>query len=139
MLVVLPLYNPKQYVLKLKTTTKNKPFRNRCYIYGANGKLGLHIPCTLHSKKRQKTKDIRTDNSSNWKSIHWKSIESAYRTSPYFEFYEDDFQSLFKNKSEWLMDYNFKCIDLIQQCLDVDLSYKTSTTFEKKLRMILDH
>ena len=54
--------------------------------------------------------------------------------SPFFEFYEDDFQSLFKNKSEWLLDYNFECIDLIQQCLDVNLSYKTSTTFEKEVK-----
>ena len=123
----------KKICFEIEDNYQKQTFRNRCYIYGANGKLGLHIPVHYTQKKRQKTKDIRIDNSSKWKSIHWKSIESAYRTSPFFEFYEDDFQSLFKNKSEWLMDYNFQCIDLIQQCLDVDFGYKTSTNFEKEV------
>lgn len=112
---------------------QKQTFRNRCYIYGANGKLGLHIPVHYTQLKRQKTKDIRIDNSTNWKSIHWKSIESAYRTSPFFEFYKDDFKTLFKTKSEWLMTYNFQCIDLIQQCLDVDFNFKTSISFEKEV------
>lgn len=123
----------KTICFEIEDNYQKQTFRNRCYIYGANGKLGLYIPVHYTQKRRQKTKDIRIDNSSKWNSIHCKSIESAYRSSPFFEFYEDDFQSLFNNKSEWLMDYNFQCIDLIQQCLDVDFGYKTSTTFEKEV------
>ena len=53
---------------------QKQTFRNRTYIYGANGKLGLHIPVHYTQKRRQKTKDIRIDNSSKWNSIHYKSI-----------------------------------------------------------------
>jgi hypothetical protein len=122
----------KSICFEVEDNYQKQTFRNRCYIYGANGKLGLHIPVHYTQLKRQKTKDIRIDNSTNWKSIHWKSIESAYRTSPFFEFYEDDFQAIYENKSEWLMEFNFQCIDLIQQCLDVDFNCKTSTFYQKE-------
>ena len=122
----------KNLVFEIHDNYQKQTLRNRCYIYGANGKLGLHIPVYYTQLNRQKTKDIQTDNSSNWKSIHWKSIESAYRTSPFFEFYEDEFRSLFAKKSKWLMEYNFECMTMINQCLDVEFEYKYSKHFEKK-------
>ena len=81
-------------------------FRNRCYIYGANGKLGLHIPVhyTQKSVKKQKIFEQITAPIGN------RFIGNQLKVPielPFFEFYEDDFESLFKNKSEWLMDYNF--------------------------------
>ena len=65
---------------------QKQTYRNRCYIYGANGKLSLNIPVRYSQKNRQNTKEIEIENSSKWQSIHWKSIESAYKTSPFLNF-----------------------------------------------------
>ena len=67
-------------------------FRNRSEIYGANGKLILTVPVTHNEeKKHQLTKKVKIYKDKNWRNNHWKSICSAYRSSPYFEFYEQDF------------------------------------------------
>ena len=68
-------------------------FRNRCVIASPNGPLNLVIPVIRNTKN--KIKDVQIDHSQQWIKIHWKSLESAYRSSPYFEYYEDDFLDQF--------------------------------------------
>lgn len=111
---------------------QKQTYRNRCYLYGANGLMGLHIPVHYTQNNRQKTTEIRIDNSSPWKSIHWKSIESAYSTSPFFEFYEDDLRPLFQKKDSLLLPFLFECIDCINACLELNFTHITSSVFKKK-------
>ena len=105
--------------------------RNRCYIYGANGKLGLHIPVHYTQNNRQKTQEILIDNNSAWKSVHWKSIESAYKTSPFFEFYQDELKPLFKKTDNLLLPFVWECFETINRCIEFELHYKTSKIFNK--------
>jgi len=102
------------------------------YIYGANGKLALNIPVAYSQKNRQKYRDVQIANTSNWQDIHWKSILSAYRTSPFFEFYEDDLSPLFKTKKYNLYDFNIECIDVISSCLDLEFNYTKTEEFKKE-------
>src|SRR5690606_30225146 len=62
-------------------------YRNRCFIQGANGKLRLVIPIS-HDGVRT-FKDIKVSEDYPWRKEHLKSLESAYRSSPYYEYYED--------------------------------------------------
>ncbi len=87
-------------------------YRNRCNIYGANGLLCLSIPVKKIQTKT-KTKDIKIDYVTNWQKLHWKSIESAYRSSPYFEYYADDFLPYFTKKTDFLIDYNAALQEMI--------------------------
>ena len=105
-------------------------YRNRCYIYGANGKLALNIPVTFSQKNRQKYKDVRIFNDENWQDQHWKSLLSAYHTSPFFEFYEDDLQPLFKKKADFLFDFNLNCFETICDCLQMDLNPEKTKEFQ---------
>ena len=96
-------------------------YRNRCYIYGANGVLMLVIPLE-NWRSRQTTKDIKISYHNNWQKIHWKSLEAAYRTSPYFEFYCDHFEPFYcKKKEKFLIDLNDRIFDLINQLLELDI------------------
>ena len=117
--------------LEVQDSYQKQTYRNRCYIYGANGKLGLHIPVLYSQNNRQNTSDILIDNTTNWQSIHWKSIESAYKTSPFFEYYEDDLISFFMTKKKYLLDFNLECIEEINRCLNLDCEYSKSTLFTK--------
>ena len=74
-------------------------YRSRCHIYGANGMLKLSIP-VMHSRERTIIKDIRISYNDNWQKLHWRSIESAYRCSPYFEYYESEFASYYSEKKK---------------------------------------
>ena len=112
---------------------QKQTYRNRTFIYGANGKLQLSIPIIHSQKDRQKYRDIKIYNTEKWQLVHWKSLETAYRTSPYFEFYEDDIQPLFSQKNEYLLDFNLKCIEVISECLQLELKTDKTELYEKTI------
>jgi hypothetical protein len=117
---------------------QKQTFRNRTYIYGANGKLGLFIPVIHSHKNRELFKDVKISYESNWMDLHLKSLQSAYRSSPYFEYFEDDFIKLYSKKEKFLADFNIKCIKLISNLLDLDLDFKISSKYVEKTNDIID-
>ena len=117
---------------------QKQTFRNRAYIYGANGKLGLFIPVIHTHKKRELFKDVKISYESNWMDLHLKSLQSAYRSSPYFEYFEDDLIKLYSEKEKFLVDFNIKCFKLISNLLDLDLDFKISNEYLEKTSDIID-
>ena len=117
---------------------QKQTFRNRTYVYGANGKLGLFIPVIHSHKNRELFKDVKISYESNWMDLHLKSLQSAYRSSPYFEYFEDDFIKLYSEKEKFLADFNIKCIKLISNLLDLDLDFKISNEYVEKTNDIID-
>ena len=102
------LITSKSAIIDIHEFFRKQSYRNRCVIAGANGPLNLIVPIQRGSGKT-KVKDIKIDHSQNWKKIHWKSLESAYRTSPYFEYYEHLFYPLYnEDKLKFLVDLNDK-------------------------------
>ena len=76
-------------VMEVSNNYQKQTFRNRTYIYGANGKQLLTVPI-LHTggeTGRQLYKNVKIDNNVSWQKLHWKTLQTAYSTSPYFEFY----------------------------------------------------
>ena len=118
---------------------QKQTYRNRMFIYDGNGKLPLTIPVVYSQKNRQLYKDILIADDENWQELHWKSIQSAYSSSPFFEFYEHDFQPLFTTKYENLLEFNFKCLEVIYDCLEWPFDFETSETFEKQPKNLMDY
>lgn len=106
-------------------------YRNRAYIYGANGKLALNIPVIHSQKNRQKYRDVKIFNEEKWQSLHWKSLLSAYKTSPFFEYYQDELKPLFEIKANYILDFNLKCFEVICDCLQLELSTSKTKIFNK--------
>lgn len=111
---------------------QKQTYRNRAYIYGANGRLALNVPVHFSQKKRQLYAEVKIANDEKWQSTHWKSLESAYKTSPYFEFYQDDIRPIFEEKHEYIMSLNTKCFEILLECLQVQIPYQPSKDFEKE-------
>jgi hypothetical protein len=95
----------REVLIEIHENYPKQTYRNRCNIYGANGLLSLSIPVKKIQTKT-KTKDIKIDYVTNWQKLHWKSIESAYRSSPFFEYYADEFLPFYTNRTDFLIDYN---------------------------------
>ena len=128
----------KNILFEVSDNYQKQTFRNRTYIYGANGKLGLFIPVIHTHKNRELFKDVKISYESNWMDLHLKSLQSAYRSSPYFEYFEDDFIKLYSKKEKFLADFNIKCIKLISNLLDLDLDFKISNEYVEKTNDIID-
>ncbi len=106
--------------------------RNRMYIHSANGIQLLNVP-VKHSKEvlHQKFKDIRIENAFDWQKQHFKSLEAAYRTSPFFEYFEDDIRPIFEKKHEFMMDLNYEIYDVLLSCLGINLSFVKTEEYHK--------
>ena len=112
--------------------------RNRCYIYSPNGIQLLKIPIKHCTEKSQKTKDVRIENNFNWQKQHLKSLEAAYRTSPFFEFFEDEFQTIYSKKHIFLMDLNFESMEIISKCLRTTFEFEKTTEYFHEASDVLD-
>lgn len=103
--------------------------RNRMYIYSPNGIQMLNIPIKHSKEKHQKYKDVRIENDFGWQKNHFKSLEAAYRTSPFFEYFEDDFRPLFEKRHEFIMDLNLEIFELVNNALGIKIIPEKTTEF----------
>jgi hypothetical protein len=106
--------------------------RNRTYIYSPNGIQLLNIPVKHSKETHQKTKDIQIETDVDWQKQHFKSLEAAYRNSPFFEFFEDDILKVYEKKHKFLMDLNFDTFEIVSKFLRMKFEYeKTSEYFNE--------
>jgi len=122
------------FVFEVCDNYQKQTFRNRCDIYGANGKLTLSIPVAYSQKQRQQYKDVTISSTDKWQTQHLKSLESAYRMSPFFEFYSDDLLPLFQTRFDKLLDFNLACFDAICHALEFEYSYTLSETYDNAVQ-----
>lgn len=98
-------------------------YRNRCTILSANGAMPLSIPVEHQKGEKCLTKDIRIADHDKWQHLHWNAIVSAYNSTPFFEYYRDDFYPFFHNQFEFLFDFNEQLREMICALLDIDVSH----------------
>lgn len=110
----------KEIGLEYQETYPRQTFRNRCYIYSANGLLPLSLPVIKVDGNHTRTRDILLDQSKNWQQVHWRSIESAYSKTPYFLYYCDAFRSIFLKRFDRLTDMNLAFIRLCSSLLSIE-------------------
>ncbi|HEU4791203.1 MAG TPA: WbqC family protein [Flavobacterium sp.] len=103
--------------------------RNRTYIYSPNGIQLLNIPIKHSNLAHQKTKDIKIESEFDWQKQHFKSLEAAYRSSPFFEYFEDDLLPIFQKKHTFLMDLNFEALEITSKCLRMKLEFDTTIEY----------
>ena len=143
--VVCPAYLPNIYyvawVLKQKTVLfdrsgnyQKQTYRNRATIYGANGKLTLTVPVTHTKNGRQRDDEVCVHNDFYWQKQHWKSITTAYRSAPFFEFYEDDLAPFFEKPQQQLFAFNLNLLEKICALLGETLHYET-VVFDKNFHL----
>jgi len=115
--------------------------RNRTYIYSPNGIQLLNIPVKHSKANHQSTKDIQVDADFDWQKQHYKSLETAYRSSPFFEFFDDDIRPFYEKKHKFLLDLNFDTLEIISKCMRVKFDYTTTTEYvpEVDSTLILDY
>eukprot|EP01132_Coremiostelium_polycephalum_P012723 gene12723-15550_t len=81
-------------------------YRNRARIASPNGSLDLYVPVVKGSKFHTVIKDVKISYDFKWQRLHWLSLQTSYRNSAYFEYYEDEISSFYSKKFEFLFDYN---------------------------------
>lgn len=109
-------------------------YRNRCYILTSNGVISLTVPVLEGSFHKTPVKDIRIDYSKRWQQIHTRAIMSAYRSSPFFEFYFDSICSIINSKTTFLIDLNMNTLKFITETAGLRTECAWTSRFEPVIK-----
>ncbi len=123
------LVNATTITLEKHDNYQKQTYRNRCAIATANGRLELSIPVIYSQKNRQLYKDIKIYHIEKWQNKHWKTIQIAYKNSPFFEYYEHDLEPLFKQPANYLFDFNLQGLKVLFSCLELEIPIVYSTSY----------
>lgn len=104
-------------------------YRNRCIIMAANGPLALVVPVEHGKSPGLKITDIKIAYHTSWQRNHWRSISSAYRNSPYFDYYADELLHFFEKKYSFLFDYNMEITQKVSDLISANIKLNNTPGF----------
>ncbi len=112
---------------------QKQTYRNRSHICTDNGRHTLTIPIKHVGRDngRQKYKDVGIDNNYKWQQQHWRTLQTAYRSTAFFEFYEDELAPLFLKEYKFLMDFNFDTIKFLSSSIGLKSADKKTVLYEQ--------
>jgi hypothetical protein len=106
-------------------------YRNRCYIKTSQGVEMLSIPLT-NKHGKVPFSEVMIDYSTRWQNIFWRTIESAYRNSPFFEHYSDDLKRIIYSNTVFIFDLNRQVLSFCLESLKWSLHLFETTSFQKE-------
>jgi hypothetical protein len=119
-------------VIERHETYYKQSYRNRCIILGANGPLVLSIPVLEGPRAKAPMKELQLSYDHNWQQIHWRSIVSAYKNSPFFDYYADELAPFYhQQKWKYLIDYNSEIQDAIFRAIGYKPEIKYTESYVK--------
>ena len=110
-------------------TFPKQTYRNRAVVATANGLLPLSVPVIRTNGNHTYTKDMDICYNENWTAKHWRAIESAYNSSPYFLYYKDDVEAILNKKHRTLLELNMDILAFVFKKLKVAKDIILSTDF----------
>jgi hypothetical protein len=105
-------------------------FRNRCEIAGPQGVLTLSIPVEGGKDHRRLYRETLMVQDSRWRKVHFQSLASCYRRTPYFEYFESDIQQLYNHPVNHLFDWNVVWLDWILAKMGITPRHTFTSVYE---------
>lgn len=116
-------------VVEQYETFPKQTYRNRAVVATANGLLSLTVPVVRINGNHTYTKDMAICYNENWAMKHWRAIESAYNSSPYFLYYKDEVEAILNKQYIGLVDLNMDILSFVFKKLKVAKDIMLSTDF----------
>jgi len=101
---------------------QKRSYRNKCIILAANGRIDLTVPLKSGKNNKMPILDVEISYDENWQKVHLQTIISAYKSSPYFEFYIDELQPFFETKYSSLYEMNMDIINWFSAMLGIEIT-----------------
>ncbi|WP_372651494.1 WbqC family protein [Draconibacterium sp.] len=124
------LHHAEVYIEQFENFTK-QTYRNRCQILGGNGPISLVIPVVKGRGPKILIKDLQISYDENWQRNHWQTIVSAYNSSPYFEYYQDELYPFYESKTKYLLDFNLQIHEQLCDFFEIENKIRLTEDFEK--------
>ena len=95
--------------------------RNRTEIMTAGGVMQLSVQLSYANRPQQPMRKMKIDYSKRWQHQHLVAIESAYRSSPYYDYYADKFLPLFNGEWHNLVELNMATLEAVLNILKLPM------------------
>ncbi len=107
-------------IIETKEHFIKQTVRSRCTILSANGPLVLSIPIERKNGSKTSMDDAVLSTETDWRKIHWKAIESAYSSAPFFDHYGPEVHDLIYQTEASLVKFNATITERIFEWLDIE-------------------
>ncbi|MBX0292035.1 WbqC family protein [Hymenobacter sp. HSC-4F20] len=117
--------------LETQDNYQKQTYRNRCLILTAQGVQPLTVP-VIDGNRSEKvlTSAIEIDYRQNWVHRHWRTLQTAYGGTPYFEYYADYLHDIYVQKPRLLFQLNLSLLQLLLRCLKLRLPIHFTTDYQ---------
>lgn len=127
-----------QFVIEREEHFVKQTYRNRANIASPDGILDLIVPVIKGAKVHTQVKDVKISYDSKWQRLHWLSLQACYRSSAYFEYYEDELAPFYHKKYNFLFDYNLELMHWLFKQLKQQPNFSFTEVYEKEISAALD-
>ena len=110
---------------------QKQSYRNRCRFFAADGVQTLSFPI-VHEGGTHKIPiaSVKIDYSKPWVQQHKRAIVSAYGTSAYFEYYQDELFEILDRRPEKLIDLNTAVLEFFIRKTGLAVDLRTTASYE---------
>ena len=128
------MVHPSEVAIEVMESFPKQTYRNRCTItvpgngYRASD-IGERLTLTVPVKRansKQLTKDVEISYQQKWQHQHWIALVSAYKRTPYFDYYSDFFRPFYEKETKFLVDLNEGLHEvitgLVKNCIELGSS-----------------
>ena len=115
------LTTPTQVQIEVMESFPKQTYRNRCTITTPDGPLTLSVP-VKRADSKQLTRDVEISYQQKWQHQHWIALMSAYKRTPYFDYYADFFRPFYEKETKFLVDFNEELHEVIADLLNNNAS-----------------
>jgi hypothetical protein len=132
------LIHKENIIFENSENFQKQSYRNRATIHSPNGKLDLTVPVVKGAKSHTLVKDVKISYDFQWQRWHLMSLQTSYRSSAYFEYYEDELNVFYEKKWDFLFDYNEEMLNLLLKFLKLKIQFTYVHEFEKSYSDLID-
>jgi len=126
-------------------TYPKQSLRNRCYLAGSQGVQMLSIPVVKTLGNNTPVEKIQIDESQDFRSHHFKTIQTLYSSAPFYDYYIDFVKADIFNPENNLIEYNLTILKRLMSFLEIKVNINFTDCFQKNkndkfdLRFVLSH
>ncbi|MDQ6814508.1 MAG: WbqC family protein [Bacteroidota bacterium] len=117
--------------IEIDDNFKKSSFHNRYVIAGANGLINLSVPVVGGREQKTNIANVEIDYNSNWSERHWRSIASAYRKAPFFDYYSSQVKEMLFSGERSLLKFNVSNTNILCKLLSISRVINFTSAYRK--------
>lgn len=107
-------------------------YRNRCNVLSSNGLQSVTVPLQQANSKVP-IQEIKIDYTTHWQVQHQRTLLAAYGSSPFYEYYIDDFSFVFEQKIETLWELNYRILNVCFELLQITPAMEFTSVYRAEV------